>query len=40
MLQYLQRVNGGPLSPEALDGLYHYVLGLTKQELAREEGGG
>ena len=40
MLQYLQRVNAGPLSREGLDALYHYVLGLTKQEVVKQEGGG
>ena len=38
MLQYLQRANGGPLSQEGLAELYHYVLGLTKQEVTRQEG--
>jgi chorismate mutase len=35
MLQYLQRVNQGPLSPEGLSELYHAVLDLTKQEVLR-----
>jgi hypothetical protein len=38
MLQYLQRANGGPLSEEGLSELYHYVLGLTKQEVTKQEG--
>lgn len=35
MLRYLQRANRGPLSAEGLDELYHYVLGLTKQEVLK-----
>jgi chorismate mutase / prephenate dehydratase len=35
MLQYLHRLNRGPLSSEGLSELYHELLGLTKRELAR-----
>jgi 3-deoxy-7-phosphoheptulonate synthase/chorismate mutase len=35
MLQYLHRLNRGPLSAEGLAGLHHEVLGLMKRELAR-----
>ncbi len=35
MLQYLQRGNRGPLSAGGLDELYHYVLGLTKEEVLK-----
>ena len=35
MLQYLSRGNRGPLSPEGLSELYHYVLDLTKQEVLK-----
>jgi chorismate mutase len=35
MLQYLSRGNRGPLSPEGLSELYHYVLDLTKQEILK-----
>jgi chorismate mutase len=35
MLQYLQRANRGPLSAVGLGELYHYVLGLTKQEVLK-----
>jgi len=38
MLQYLSRANRGPLSPEGLAELYHYVLDLTKQEVVKQEG--
>jgi chorismate mutase len=38
MLQYLQRHNRGPLTPEGLSELYHYVLDLTKQEVVKQEG--
>ena len=37
MLQYLSRANRGPLSPEGLAELYHYVLDLTKQEVVKQE---
>ena len=37
MLQYLQRANRGPLSEDGLAQLYHDVLDLTKQELARQD---
>jgi 3-deoxy-7-phosphoheptulonate synthase/chorismate mutase len=35
MLQYLHRLNRGPLSAEGLAELHHEVLGLMKRELAR-----
>lgn len=38
MLQYLQRANRGPLSTGGLAELYHYVLGLTKQEVLSARG--
>jgi chorismate mutase len=34
MLQYLQRANRGPLTPEGLAELYHELLDLTKREIA------
>jgi chorismate mutase len=37
MLQYLQRANRGPLSPEALAELYTHVLELTKSEVGLPE---
>jgi chorismate mutase len=37
MLQYLQRANRGPLTPEGLAELYHELLGLTKREVAGRE---
>jgi chorismate mutase len=36
MLQYLQRLNRGPLSREGLSELYHELLDLMKREVARE----
>ena len=36
MLQYLQRLNQGPLSREGLSELYHELLDLMKREVARE----
>ena len=36
MLQYLQRLNSGPLSPEGLSELYHELLDLMKREVTRE----
>ena len=33
MLRYLQRANGGPLSPEGLAQLFTTGLALTKSEL-------
>ena len=36
MLQYLHRLNRGPLSGEGLAELYHELLDLTKREVARE----
>jgi chorismate mutase len=39
MLQYLQRMNQGPLSADGLARLYHDVLALMKAEvLAQTEG--
>ena len=35
MLQYLQRLNQGPLSAEGLTELHHELLGLMKRELTR-----
>ena len=35
MLQYLQRLNRGPLSREGLDELYHELLDLMKREVLR-----
>jgi chorismate mutase len=35
MVQYLQRLNTGPLSEDGLKELHQEVLGLTKRELAR-----
>ena len=34
MLQYLQRVNRGPLSQEGLAAFFTHVLDLTKREVA------
>ena len=36
MLQYLRRVNSGPLSADGLSELYHELLDLTKREVRRE----
>ena len=36
MLQYLQRLNRGPLSVEGLSELYHELLALMKREVTRE----
>ena len=36
MLQYLSRMNRGPLSPEGLGELYHELLDLTKREVTRQ----
>ena len=36
MLQYLQRLNRGPLSPEGLAELYQELLDLMKREVTRE----
>jgi len=38
MLSYLNRLNAGPLTPEGLSELYHYVLDLTKQEVLKQDG--
>ena len=35
MIQYLQRLNRGPLSREGLEELYHELLGLMKREVQR-----
>ena len=36
MLQYLHRLNRGPLSREGLGELYHELLDLMKREVSRE----
>ena len=36
MLQYLQRLNRGPLSREGLGELYHELLDLMKREVSRD----
>jgi chorismate mutase len=36
MLQYLHRLNRGPLSGEGLAELYQELLELTKRELAKQ----
>jgi chorismate mutase len=36
MLQYLQRLNRGPLSGDGLSELYHELLDLMKREVTRE----
>ena len=38
MLQYLQRLNRGPLSREGLDRLYHELLALMKSEVLPRQG--
>ena len=35
MVQYLQRANRGPLSPEGLRELFGEILALTKREVER-----
>jgi 3-deoxy-7-phosphoheptulonate synthase/chorismate mutase len=35
MLQYLSRMNRGPLSPTGMTELYHELLDLTKREVTR-----
>lgn len=35
MLQYLHRLNRGPLSSEGLSEFHHALLDLTKRELAK-----
>jgi chorismate mutase len=35
MLRYLERANGGPLSPAGLAELYAELLDLTKREVTR-----
>ena len=37
MLQYLQRLNSGPLSGDGLTELYHELLDLMKREVTREQ---
>ena len=37
MLQYLQRLNRGPLSGVGLSELYHELLDLMKREVTREQ---
>ena len=37
MLQYLHRMNRGPLSAEGLAELYHGLLELTKREVVAQE---
>lgn len=37
MLTYLHRANGGPLSAQGLDELFHELLDLTKREVAGME---
>jgi chorismate mutase len=37
MLQYLHRMNRGPLSTEGLAELYHGLLELTKREVVAQE---
>jgi chorismate mutase len=37
MLQYLHRLNRGPLSAEGLSTLYHSLLDLVKQEVVSQE---
>jgi chorismate mutase/prephenate dehydratase len=39
MLQYLHRLNRGPLSDEGLSELYHELLDLTKREVTRSSKG-
>ena len=36
MLQYLHRLNRGPLSADGLSELYHELLDLMKREVSRE----
>jgi chorismate mutase len=37
MLQYLHRMNRGPLSPDGLAELYHGLLELMKREVVAQE---
>jgi chorismate mutase len=37
MLQYLHRLNRGPLSDDGLSELYHELLDLTKREVTRDQ---
>ena len=37
MLQYLHRMNRGPLSAEGLADLYHELLDLMKREVVAQE---
>ena len=34
MVRYLERANGGPLSPEGLRELFAQILALTKREVS------
>ena len=34
MIRYLERANGGPLSPEGLRDLFGSILALTKREVS------
>ena len=34
MIRYLERANGGPLSPEGLRDLFASILALTKREVS------
>jgi chorismate mutase len=36
MLQYLQRLNQGPLTRDGLSELYHELLALMKREVTRQ----
>jgi chorismate mutase len=37
MLQYLRRMNQGPLSEEGLSELYHELLDLMKREVTKQQ---
>jgi chorismate mutase len=37
MLQYLRRVNSGPLSADGLSELYHELLDLMKREVTKND---
>ncbi len=37
MLQYLRRMNRGPLSPDGLAELYHEILDLMKREVQKQQ---
>jgi chorismate mutase len=38
MVQYLQRANRGPLTPEGLREIFAELLDLTKREVTRADG--